>query len=74
MAPDTTDLGALVAAAAAILDDAIAQLRDHPATAETRRQAYAWADAAVAALDPLPTGAVRDALVKLSQVIVDRSS
>ncbi len=58
----------------AILDDAIAQLRDHPATAETRRQAYAWADAAVAALDPLPTGAVRDALVKLSQVIVDRSS
>ncbi|PZU30625.1 MAG: geranylgeranyl pyrophosphate synthase, partial [Microbacterium sp.] len=40
----------------------------------TRRQAYAWADAAVAALDPLPTGAVRDALVKLSQVIVDRSS
>ncbi|GAA3029557.1 polyprenyl synthetase family protein [Microbacterium dextranolyticum] len=58
----------------AILDEAIAQLRDHPATHETRRQAYEWADAAIAAIDPLPPGAVRDALVKLAHVIVDRSS
>lgn len=58
----------------AILDEPIAQLRDHPVTDETRRQAYRWADDAVEALDPLPSGAVRDALVKLSQVIVDRSS
>ena len=58
----------------AILDVPIAQLRDHPATDETRRQAYQWADAAVEALDPLPSGIVRDALVRLSQVIVDRSS
>ena len=58
----------------AILDVPIAQLRDHPATDETRRQAYQWADAAVDALDPLPSGIVRDALVRLSQVIVDRSS
>ncbi len=58
----------------AILDDAIAALREHPATEATRRQAYEWADAAVAAIDPLPAGVVHDALVKLSQVIVDRSS
>lgn len=58
----------------AILDDAIAALREHPAIEATRRQAYEWADAAVAAIDPLPAGVVHDALVKLSQVIVDRSS
>lgn len=58
----------------AILDEAMTHLRDDPATAETRRQAYEWADAAVAALDPIPSGVVRDALVKLSHVIVDRSS
>ena len=57
----------------AILDDAITALREHPATEATRQQAYEWADAAVAAIDPLPAGVVRDALVKLSHVIVDRS-
>ena len=57
----------------AILDDAITALREHPATEATRQQAYEWADAAVEAIDPLPAGVVRDALVKLSHVIVDRS-
>lgn len=58
----------------AILDEAIGQLREHAVTQATRRQAYEWADAAVAAIDPLPAGAVRDGLVRLSQVIVDRAS
>ena len=58
----------------AILDVPIAQLRDHPATDETRRQAYQWADAAVDALDPLPSGIVRETLVRLSQVNIDPSS
>jgi len=57
----------------AILDDAIAQLRTHAVTAQTRRQAYEWADAAIAALAPLPAGAVREALEKLAHVVVDRS-
>ncbi|WP_292836403.1 polyprenyl synthetase family protein [Microbacterium sp.] len=57
-----------------ILDEAIAQLRDHTVTAVTRQQAYDWSDAAIAALDPLPAGTVRDALVRLAHVIVDRSS
>jgi heptaprenyl diphosphate synthase len=50
------------------------QLRTHAVTAETRAKAYEWADAAIAAIDPLPAGPVRDALVKLAHVIVDRSS
>ena len=58
----------------AILDVEIGQLREHAVTAATRRQAYEWADAAIAALDPLPAGIVREALVKLSHVVVDRSS
>lgn len=57
-----------------ILDEAITQLRDHAVTAATRQQAYDWSDAAIAALDPLPAGVVRDALVRLAHVIVDRSS
>lgn len=58
----------------AILDEAIGQLRDHAVTAATRRQAYEWADAAIAALDALPAGIVREALERLAHVIVDRSS
>ncbi len=58
----------------AILDEAITQLRDHAVTAATRRQAYDWSDAAIAALAPLPDGPVTDALVRLAHVIVDRSS
>lgn len=57
-----------------ILDDAITRLRDHAVTAATRRKAYEWADAAIAALAPLPSGAVRDALERLAHVVVDRSS
>ncbi len=58
----------------AILDDGLAQLREHPATAETRRLAVEWSAEAVAALEPLPEGAVRDALTRFAQVVVDRSS
>ena len=58
----------------AILDDSLAQLREHAATAETRRLAVDWSAEAVAALDPLPAGAVRDALTRFAQVVVDRSS
>ncbi|MFT4051896.1 MAG: polyprenyl synthetase family protein [Microbacterium sp.] len=57
----------------AILDEAIGQLREHAVTESTRRRAYEWADAAVSALDPLPAGPVREALVRLADVVVDRS-
>lgn len=57
----------------AILDDAIARLRDHAVTETTRRRAYEWADSAIAATEALPAGIVRDALVKLAHIVVDRS-
>jgi heptaprenyl diphosphate synthase len=58
----------------AILDAALAELRDHDATARTRALAHEWAREAVEALDPLPAGPVRDALTRFSEVVVDRSS
>ncbi|WP_223878351.1 polyprenyl synthetase family protein [Microbacterium radiodurans] len=57
-----------------ILDEPLARLRDAAVTAETRRLAERWADDAVAALDPLPSGAVRDALTRFAEVVVDRAS
>ena len=58
----------------AILDAALADLRDHDATARTLRLAHVWAREAVEALDPLPAGPVRDALTRFSEAVVDRSS
>ncbi|HAQ59565.1 MAG TPA: geranylgeranyl pyrophosphate synthase [Microbacterium sp.] len=58
----------------AILDVALAELRDHDATVRTLRLAHDWAREAVEALDPLPKGPVRDALQRFSEAVVDRSS
>lgn len=52
----------------------IAELRAHPVTAETRAEAMRWASSAKAALDPLPSGTVRRALVRFADLLVDRSS
>jgi heptaprenyl diphosphate synthase len=58
----------------AILDEPLAQLREHEATAATRALANDWSTAAVAALDPLPDGPVREALTRFAQAVADRSS
>lgn len=58
----------------AILDADLALLRDHDATAETLRLAHEWSREAVDALDPLPDGAVREALTRFAQAVADRSS
>jgi heptaprenyl diphosphate synthase len=58
----------------AILDEALAALRDHGATADTRRLARDWAQEAIVALDPLPDGAVREALTRFAVAVADRSS
>ncbi|MFT4122607.1 MAG: polyprenyl synthetase family protein [Microbacteriaceae bacterium] len=60
------------AAAEADFDAAVAELRAHPVTADTRDTARRWADAAVAALDPVPDGPVRRALVRFAETVVDR--
>lgn len=58
----------------AILDDALAQLRTHDATAQTLQLAHDWSSAAVAALGPLPDGEVREALTRFAEAVSDRSS
>lgn len=52
----------------------IEQLRAHPVTEETFQAAGDWAAAAVAALTPLPAGPVKKALVRFTEVLLDRSS
>ncbi len=53
--------------------DAIAELREHQVTARTREDAAQWARDAVAAIDPLPSGAVKQALTRFATVVVERA-
>lgn len=53
---------------------AIAELREHEVTAETRRIAHRWATEAVEALEPLPSGAVKRALTEFAERVVERES
>ena len=57
-----------------ILDEPLAQLRDHEATAATLDLAHVWSSQAIEALAPLPDGAVREALTRFAQAVADRSS
>jgi heptaprenyl diphosphate synthase len=56
----------------ATMDEALALLAAHPVTDEALAQARAWADRAVAALDALPAGHVRDLFGRLAEFIVNR--
>jgi heptaprenyl diphosphate synthase len=58
----------------ALLDDALAELRDHEATQATLDLAHSWSNEAVEALAPLPDGPVREALTRFAQAVADRSS
>ncbi|GAA5202505.1 polyprenyl synthetase family protein [Microbacterium jejuense] len=58
----------------ALLDEPLAQLRDHEATQATLDLANAWSHEAIDALAPLPDGAVREALTRFAQAVADRSS
>jgi heptaprenyl diphosphate synthase len=58
----------------ALLDEPLAQLRDHEATQATLDLANAWSNEAIEALAPLPDGAVREALTRFAQAVADRSS
>jgi len=57
-----------------LLDEPLARLRDHDATAQTLRLANEWSRDAVAALAPLPKGPVREALTRFAEAVADRSS
>jgi heptaprenyl diphosphate synthase len=52
----------------------IERLRAHAVTAETLDDAREWARQAVAALAPLPAGAVKKALTRFADSVVDRTS
>ena len=68
----------------ALLDDDLAEdddlaravdaLRAHDALAQTAAEARRWADDAVAALEPLPEGAVKSALASFAAAVVDRAT
>ncbi|MFV0319707.1 MAG: polyprenyl synthetase family protein [Microbacterium sp.] len=58
----------------ALLDGPLAELRGNPATEATRLLANEWSLQAIAALEPLPDGPVRDALTRFAQAVADRSS
>lgn len=57
-----------------ILDADLAALREHDVTAQTRSWAAEWSRKAIDAIQPLPDGAVREALTRFAQALVDRSN
>jgi heptaprenyl diphosphate synthase len=56
------------------LAEAVAALREHPATTDARAEAARWAAAAVDALAPLPEGAPKTALRAFAEAVVQRTS
>jgi len=58
----------------AALAGAVRALREHDVVAATRAQALEWADRAIAALDGLPEGVVKVALVDFTRALVHRSA
>ncbi|MDR2997498.1 MAG: polyprenyl synthetase family protein [Microbacterium sp.] len=58
---------------AALLDGPLAELRDHSATKRTLALAQSWTDEAIAQLDSLPKGPVRDALTRFAESLAERS-
>jgi len=53
---------------------AIEELREHEVTSITIAEAHRHAEEAVRALDPLPDGSVKSALIRFADVMVERSS
>lgn len=54
------------------LETARVALAAHPVTAEVRAEARRWADAAIAALECLPAGWVKDSLIEFADTVVSR--
>ncbi len=56
-----------------VLAEAVRALREHPATAQARDEAYRWSAEAVQALDPLPDVAAKQALRAFAEALVART-
>ena len=57
----------------ALIEEALALLRAHPAIVEARKQAHAWSDSARDLLASLPAGPARDVLALLCDYVVSRT-
>jgi heptaprenyl diphosphate synthase len=58
----------------AALNDVLEQMRKHPATERAFQEAKRWADQAIAALDDLPQGPVREALKNFADAVIERQN
>jgi heptaprenyl diphosphate synthase len=54
------------------LPDILERLRQHPAMELAQRQTMEWAERAIEAIEPLPEGSVKDALVAFARAVVER--
>ncbi len=56
------------------LQEALVRLRSHPVAEAAYQEAKRWADEAVASIDNLPDGSVKNALELFAQAVVDRTN
>lgn len=56
------------------LPDVVAQLRHSEVLRQTHEHAKGWADAAITALEPLPEGSPKQALITFARAVVDRDA
>ena len=54
------------------LADILERLRQHPAMELAQKQTMEWAERAIEAIEPLPAGSVKDALVAFARAVVER--
>ena len=54
------------------LPDILERLRQHPAMELAQSQTMEWAERAIEAIEPLPEGSVKDALVAFARAVVER--
>jgi heptaprenyl diphosphate synthase len=58
----------------AALNEVLEQMRKHPATERAFQEAKRWADQAIAALEDLPEGPVREALKNFADAVIERQN
>jgi heptaprenyl diphosphate synthase len=58
----------------AALNQVLEQMRKHPATERAFQEAKRWADQAIAALEDLPAGPVREALKNFADAVIERQN
>jgi len=70
---ESTQLAADIAAAnEATIGDVLTRLRDHAVMDQAEEITQRWADDAIAAIDPLPDGSVKSALIAFAEAVVNR--